>query len=81
MPKNYLIKVFGPTSYRYSNPPAHGCRIVDCVLNDPELFAEWKANVKTMAERIINMRALLREKLEALGTPGVWNHITDQVYD
>ena len=64
---------------RYSNPPAHGVRIVDCVLNNPELFEEWKANVKTMADRIINMRALLRQKLEELGTPGKWNHITDQV--
>jgi len=63
----------------YSNPPAHGVRIVDCVLNDPDLFAEWKSNVKTMAERIINMRALLRSKLEALGTPGSWNHITEQI--
>jgi len=25
------------------------------------------------------MRALLRQKLEELGTPGKWNHITDQV--
>jgi aspartate aminotransferase len=64
---------------RYSNPPAHGVRIVDCVLNNPDLFAEWKDNVKTMADRIINMRAMLRAKLEALGTPGAWNHITDQV--
>jgi aspartate aminotransferase len=48
-------------------------------LNTPELFEEWKANVKTMADRIINMRALLRQKLEELGTPGKWNHITEQV--
>ena len=32
-----------------------------------------------MAERIIAMRAGLRERLEKLGTPGTWNHITDQI--
>jgi aspartate aminotransferase len=32
-----------------------------------------------MADRIIAMRAGLRERLEKLGTPGTWNHITDQI--
>lgn len=63
----------------YSNPPAHGCRIVDLVLNDEALYAEWKSNIKTMADRIIGMRTGLRERLEKLGTPGKWNHITDQI--
>ena len=63
----------------YSNPPAHGARVVEKVLNNERLFAEWKENIKTMAERIIAMRKGLREKLESLGTPGKWNHITDQI--
>ncbi len=63
----------------YSNPPAHGSRIVDLVLSDEALFAEWRGNIKTMADRIIAMRAGLRERLEKLGTPGKWNHITDQI--
>ena len=37
----------------YSNPPAHGCRIVDTVLKAPELFQEWRECIKTMANRII----------------------------
>ena len=28
---------------------------------------------------ILGMRAGLRERLEKLGTPGQWNHITDQI--
>ncbi|KAJ3472189.1 hypothetical protein NLG97_g11206 [Lecanicillium saksenae] len=32
-----------------------------------------------MSGRIIDMRQALRSKLEALGTPGTWNHITDQI--
>ena len=51
----------------YSNPPAHGARIVEKVLNDPELFEEWKDNIMTMTGRIIATRKGLRDKLEALG--------------
>lgn len=35
--------------------------------------------IKIMANRIIEVRKSLREKLEALNTPGSWNHITDQI--
>ena len=63
----------------YSNPPAHGCRIVDTVLKDPALYSQWKDCIKVMADRIINMRVGLRERLEKLGTPGDWSHITSQI--
>ncbi|XP_051002561.1 aspartate aminotransferase, cytoplasmic [Acomys russatus] len=63
----------------WSNPPAQGARIVACTLSDPELFKEWIGNVKTMADRILTMRAQLRARLEALKTPGTWSHITDQI--
>ncbi|KAF2964314.1 hypothetical protein GQX73_g9238 [Xylaria multiplex] len=62
-----------------SNPPLYGARIVSTVLNDAQLFAEWQGNLRTMSSRIIEMRKLLRAKLEELGTPGTWNHITDQI--
>ncbi len=62
-----------------SNPPIYGARVAATVLNNPALLAEWKENLKTMAGRIIGMRTALRERLEALGTPGTWNHITDQI--
>ena len=38
-----------------------------------------KGHIKEMAERIIAMRKGLRERLEKLGTPGTWHHITDQI--
>ncbi|KAI1267034.1 PLP-dependent transferase [Xylariaceae sp. FL1019] len=62
-----------------SNPPLYGARIASTVLNDPKLFAEWEDNLRTMSGRIIEMRKALRSKLEELGTPGTWNHITDQI--
>lgn len=62
-----------------SNPPLYAARIVATVLNDEKLFAEWEENLLTMSNRIKDMRAALRSKLEALNTPGTWNHITDQI--
>ncbi|KAJ4390078.1 Aspartate aminotransferase, cytoplasmic [Gnomoniopsis smithogilvyi] len=62
-----------------SNPPIYGARVASTVLNDDKLFAEWKENLQTMSGRIITMRKALRAKLEELGTPGTWNHITDQI--
>ncbi|KAI1437937.1 PLP-dependent transferase [Xylaria sp. CBS 124048] len=62
-----------------SNPPLYGARIVSTVLNDAKLFAEWEENLRTMSGRIIEMRKALRSKLEEYGTPGTWNHITDQI--
>jgi len=62
-----------------SNPPAHGARIVETVLSDPALYEEWRDCIRTMSSRIIAMRASLRQKLEELGTPGDWSHITTQI--
>ncbi len=63
-----------------SNPPAYGARIASLILNDPALFKEWEANLRTMAGRIIDMRKALRSKLEELnGKEGTWKHITDQI--
>lgn len=63
-----------------SNPPAHGARLVALILNTPELFEQWKEDIKTMAGRIIEMRnELYRLLTEDLKTPGTWNHILDQI--
>lgn len=43
------------------------------------IFDCRKDNVKTMADRVLLMRAQLKEKLQALGTPGTWDHITEQI--
>merc|ERR1719431_2280255 len=63
----------------YSNPPSHGARIVDTVLSSPELYQEWRDCTKVMSSRIIDMRSGLRKRLEDLGTPGDWSHITTQI--
>jgi hypothetical protein len=63
----------------YSNPPVHGARIASKILNDPALNKQWLDEVKDMADRIITMRALLKENLEKLGSKQDWSHITSQI--
>lgn len=63
----------------YSNPPIHGARIASEILNDPKLHGQWLGEVKGMADRIIEMRALLKRNLKELGSKHNWDHITDQV--
>lgn len=63
----------------YSNPPAFGSRIVDTILNSPDLRKEWTECIKIMSTRIINMRQALFKELTNLGTPGTWNHIVNQI--
>jgi len=63
----------------YSNPPAHGARVVGIILSDPALFNEWKEELKGMSGRIIRMRSVLYDALKKLNTPGDWNHIKTQI--
>ncbi|KAL9106421.1 MAG: hypothetical protein Q9227_008563 [Pyrenula ochraceoflavens] len=63
----------------YSNPPIHGARIASHILNDPALNKQWLGEVKGMADRIIEMRALLKQHLKDLGSKQNWDHITSQI--
>ncbi|KAB1671784.1 aminotransferase class I/II-fold pyridoxal phosphate-dependent enzyme [Klebsiella pneumoniae] len=63
----------------YSNPPIHGARIATEILSSPALNKQWLEELKGMADRIINMRALLKQNLEKLGSKHDWSHITSQI--
>ncbi|XP_075980800.1 glutamate oxaloacetate transaminase 1 [Anticarsia gemmatalis] len=63
----------------YSNPPAHGARVVANVLSDKMLFDLWREHIRTMASRVISMRESLRAELIKLNTPGNWDHIVNQI--
>lgn len=63
----------------YSSPPRHGASIVYRILSNPELKKQWLGELKFMALRIDGMRSALRKAIEKRGTPGTWNHITDQI--
>jgi aspartate/tyrosine/aromatic aminotransferase len=51
----------------YSNPPAHGAKIVTTILRTPELRTEWEAEVAEMRGRIHEMRQRFVRELRALG--------------
>jgi len=62
----------------YSNPPVQGARIVADILGDPSREAQWRSEVKGMAERITSMRSELVKKLADNGSTRNWSHITSQ---
>jgi aspartate aminotransferase len=63
----------------YSSPPIHGALLVMKILGNEARFEAWKRELAAMANRILEVRAVLRKGLEDKGTPGTWNHITDQI--
>jgi len=62
----------------YSNPPAHGAAIVNCVLRDSALRQTWEQEVATMRDRINGMRQSLVDALAAKGVAGDYSFITQQ---
>jgi aspartate aminotransferase len=63
----------------YSNPPVQGARIVQTILSDPQLTAQWRTEVDKMAKRIQGMRQSLVDNLKSLGSKKDWSHITNQI--
>lgn len=61
----------------YSSAPRHGAVIAAKILNTPEYYNEWAAEIKGVAERVIRMRKLLKDNLVKLGVPGNWDHIVN----
>lgn len=59
-------------------PPDFGSTIVETVLSDEALKAQWQGELRHMANRLKSRRIALREALEKLETPGNWEHITEQ---
>lgn len=62
----------------YSNPPAHGARLVAAVLADDKLRTLWQSEVAAMRNRINGMRTLLVDKLKEKGVPGDYSFIAKQ---
>ena len=62
----------------YSNPPAHGGDIVETILTDRALRAQWEVDLAGMRNRILGNRAALVEALAAADVPGKWEPIGRQ---
>jgi len=77
--KNVLSQLKMVIRPMYSSPPIHGALLIERILGEPSAFQAWKTELKEMADRVLEVRSLLRKGLEEKGTPGTWNHITDQI--
>jgi aspartate aminotransferase len=64
---------------QYSNPPKYGAHLVDIVLSDSTLTAEWHKELLVMSERINSMRHALFNGLKANGSKLNWDHIVKQI--
>lgn len=61
----------------WSNPPIHGARLINVVLEDKELTKEWHRELKVMSGRMADMRSGLFNKLKEKGSKQNWQHIID----
>ncbi len=48
----------------FSFPPDHGAKVVEIILNDPELRADWRAELSEMRERMLVLRADMADALK-----------------
>ncbi|NHI02031.1 MULTISPECIES: amino acid aminotransferase [Oceanimonas] len=71
-------QVKGIIRANYSNPPSHGANVVAIIANDPELYADWQAELAEMRDRIQEMRTLFVEKLAARGVDRDFSFIARQ---
>lgn len=62
----------------YSNPPAHGAKIVERVLTDPAKYAQWVKEVDEMRSRIKAMRKTLADEMAALNAKRDFSFVTRQ---
>jgi aspartate/tyrosine/aromatic aminotransferase len=62
----------------YSNPPAHGAKVVAAVLTDPELRAKWIEEVAYMRKHIHALRGKFVTALQSLGVDQDFSFIENQ---
>uniref|UniRef100_A0A8C9MA61 Glutamic-oxaloacetic transaminase 1 like 1 n=1 Tax=Panthera tigris altaica TaxID=74533 RepID=A0A8C9MA61_PANTA len=73
-----LSQLMTLTRALWLNSPSRGARIITSILCNPALQGEWKHSLKGLVEDIMLTKEKVKEKLRLLGTPGSWDHITDQ---
>ncbi|XP_004469441.2 putative aspartate aminotransferase, cytoplasmic 2 [Dasypus novemcinctus] len=67
------------TQALWLSPPTTGARIITSILCNPALQVKWKQSLKGVVENIMLIKEKVKEKLRLLGTPGNWDHITEQL--
>lgn len=61
----------------YSFPPDHGARVVTTILNDPDLRADWEAELEETRNGMLALRAQLANELKRLTNSDRFDFIAD----
>ena len=61
----------------YSFPPDHGARVVTTILNDPELRADWEAELEETRNGMLGLRAQLAAELKRLTNSDRFDFLAD----
>ncbi len=61
----------------YSFPPDHGARVVTMILNDPELRADWEAELEDTRNGMLALRKQLADELRRLTNTDRFDFLTD----
>ena len=60
---NVLGQLKATIRRNYSSPPTHGARIIERILTEPALHADWELELGAMRERVSTMRTSLYDAL------------------
>lgn len=61
----------------YSFPPDHGARVVTTILNDPELRADWEAELEETRNGMLALRQQLADELKRLTNSDRFSFLAD----
>ena len=61
----------------YSFPPDHGARVVTTILNDPELRADWEAELEETRNGMLGLRKMLADELRSLTNSDRFDFLAD----
>lgn len=61
----------------YSFPPDHGARVVTTILNDPELRADWEAELEETRNGMLGLRKQLADELRRLTNSDGFDFLAD----
>ncbi len=61
----------------YSFPPDHGARVVTTILNDPELRADWEAELEETRNTMLGLRKQLADELRRLTNSDRFDFLAD----
>ncbi|MEY1554037.1 aromatic amino acid transaminase [Yoonia sp. R2331] len=61
----------------YSFPPDHGARVVTTILNDPDLRADWEAELEETRNGMLDLRKQLADELRRLSNSDRFDFLAD----